>query len=191
MDDCKSLEKQGFDYILIFSLDLSKTFDRVPHHLVISQLSKVVPSVNPYIVNLIRSFLMHRKQFVVYDNHRSSKSSNNSGEPQGTDGSPCFNLSYDDCQVTQTLATFAKFADDNTPCIGGKHGVDSANQAIGHMEWCESNNFISNNEKSKEVQIKLSHSVTIQTVHDIEITDKFKILGITSRSPIKSLLNLT
>ena len=35
MDDCKSLEKQGFDYILIFSLDLSKTFDRVPHHLTI------------------------------------------------------------------------------------------------------------------------------------------------------------
>ena len=70
MDDCKSLEKQGCAYIRIFSLDLSKAFDRVPHHLIISQLSKVVPSVNPYIVNLIRSFLMHRKQFVVYDNPR-------------------------------------------------------------------------------------------------------------------------
>ena len=137
--------------------------------------------MNPYFVNLIRSFLMHRKQFVVYENHRSSTSSTNSGVPQGTVmGPPCFNLSYDDCQVTQTLATFAKFADDNTPCIGGKQGVDSANQAIGHIvEWCESSTFISNNEKSKEVHIKLSHSVTIQPVHDIEITDKFKILGIT------------
>ena len=105
MDYCKSLEKQGCDYIRIFSLDLSKAFGRVPHHLIISQLSKVVPSVNPYIVNLIRSFLMHWKQFVVYDNQRSSTSSTNSGVPQGTVmGPPCFNLSYDDCQVTQTLA---------------------------------------------------------------------------------------
>ena len=95
-------------------------------------------------------------------------------------GPPCFNLSYYDCQVTQTLTTSAKLADDNIPCIGDKHGVDSANQAIGHiMEWCESNNLILNNEKSKEAQIKLSHSVTIQPVHDIEITDKFKILDIT------------
>ena len=95
-------------------------------------------------------------------------------------GPPCFNFSYDDCQVTQTLATSAKFAHDNTPCIGGKHGVVSANQATGHiMEWFESNNLILNNEKSKEVQIKLSHSITIQPVHDIEITDKLKILGIT------------
>ena len=116
---------------------------------------------------------MHRK-------HRSSTSRTNSGVLQGTDGSPCFNLSYDDCQVTQTVATSANFEDDNTPCIGGKHGVDSANQATGHiMEWCESNNLILNNEKSKEVQIKISHSVTIQPVHDIEITDKVKILGIT------------
>ena len=91
---------------------------------------------------------------------------------------PCFNLSNGDCQVTRTLA--AKFADDNTPCNGGKHDVDSVNQAIGHiMEWCESNYLILNNEKSKEVQIKLSHSVTFQPVHDIEITDKLKILGIT------------
>ena len=47
------------------------------------------------------------------------------------------------------------------------------------MEWCESDYLILNNEKSKEVQIKLSHSVTFQPVHDIEITDKLKILGIT------------
>ena len=93
---------------------------------------------------------------------------------------PCFNLSYDDCQVTKTLATSAKFPDVNISCIGGKHGVDSVNQAFGHiMEWFESNNPIVNNEKSKELQIKVSHSVTVQPVHDIEITNKLKVLGIT------------
>ena len=64
------------------------------------------------------------------DNQKSSTSSTNSGVPQGTVmGPPCFNLSYDDRQVSQNLATSANFA----PCIGGKHGVDSANQAIGHI----------------------------------------------------------
>ena len=92
IDDCKSLEKQQCDYIPIFSLDLSKAFDRVPHHLISSQLSKVVPTVNPYIVNLIRCFLMHRNQFVVYDNHRSSTSSTNSGVPQGTVMGPRFSI---------------------------------------------------------------------------------------------------
>ena len=169
--------------LIVIFLDLSKAFDRVPHELVLTQLKKI-SGLNPFIINFIRSFITERSQFVCVAGRSSDLMSPNSGVPQGTImGPPCFNLAYDDLKIDEDVnyhseCQMIKFADDNNPIIGVKNGRDCTEETLRMIyEWCESNNFLLNCSKTKQLTIKLKS--TIQPIpSSIENQESLKILGL-------------
>ena len=140
--------------------------------------------MSPFIINFIRSFKTERSQFVCVAGRSSDLMSPNSGVPQGTImGPPCFNLAYDDLKIDEDVnyhseCQMIKFADDNNPIIGVKNGRDCTEETLRMIyEWCESNNFLLNCSKTKQLTIKLKS--TIQPIpSSIENQESLKILGL-------------
>ena len=61
---------QGVEVVSVF-FDLSKAFDSVPHALLLQKLIDI--NVNPYLFNLIYSYLTERNQFVVVNGSQSTQ----------------------------------------------------------------------------------------------------------------------
>ena len=55
---------KGHEVCSLF-FDLSKAFDKVPHHILINKLAEL--RVNPFLINWIHSYLSSRNQVVVLD----------------------------------------------------------------------------------------------------------------------------
>ena len=59
------MQHQNFDYVRIFSIDLSKAFDKVQHYNILTCLQNY--EFNPYVINRVNSFLSNRCQSVSCD----------------------------------------------------------------------------------------------------------------------------
>ena len=91
----------SFDYVRIFSFDLSKAFDSVPHDMLCSKLKTL--DINPYVTNWIISFLQGRKQRVVVDGIVTDYLNINRGVPWGTVfGTILFSIMVNDIKVFGT-----------------------------------------------------------------------------------------
>ena len=112
----------GFDYVRIFSLELSKAFDSVPHDILCSKLKTL--DINPYVTNWIISFLQGRKQRVVVDGIVTDYLNINRGVPWGTGfGTILFSIMVNDIKViAPNHNLLVKFADDLTLSIPVKSG---------------------------------------------------------------------
>ena len=71
------------NFARLLSFDFSKAFDSVSHKLVTDKL-KVVPYINPHIVNWVIDFFRDRQQRVCVDNIITPSLPINRGVPQGT-----------------------------------------------------------------------------------------------------------
>ena len=60
----RALDDKDCNYVRLFAMDFSKAFDNVKHSLVGEKL-KALP-LNPYVVNWFLSFLMDRKQRLIF-----------------------------------------------------------------------------------------------------------------------------
>lgn len=185
---CRDFSLQGYDYMRIFSLDLSKAFDKLPRDVIVNKLNEL-RCFPDNIVNLISSFLTNRRQFVYTAGERSTTMETNLGVPQGTVWGPIlFNLVYDDLQVCSDTAALIKFADDATCVIAGKHHIDDHSIPIlkDIFDWCTERNMSINNTKSIEICIKLHKNCTYPPpVLGIPRADHFKLLGITISNQLK------
>lgn len=179
LDTVKKLDDDSTDYVRLFALDLSKAFDRVPHHIISQRLSAL--PFPKQIINLVIDFLKDRSQYVQLEGNKSTLLPVNCGVPQGTVLGPIlFNLVYDDLQVTNCGAYVNKFADDITCLIPGKHDQPDAAAAVitDIVNWCTVNNFLINTNKSVEICFRFKNIPVPLQVHDIPQQKETKILGI-------------
>ena len=60
----KALDDKDSNYVRLFAMDFSKAFDNMKHSLVGEKLKGLY--LNPYLVNWYLSFLMDRKQRIIF-----------------------------------------------------------------------------------------------------------------------------
>ena len=177
--NCKTFDEFDCDYVRLNSLDLSEAFDRAPRKLIIKEVSEI-PSMDPFIVNLLTNFFTGRQQYAAKDNEVSQMRITNSGVPQGTVlGPPCFKAAYSDQVVEAERYVPVKFNDYNNQCVGGKNNSDNAQAVIRQIStWCSINNFVLNMSKSKEVQVLFSRSESVAAIPGVKVEKELKILGL-------------
>ena len=94
-------------------IDFTKAFDSVNHKILSLKLEHYGIRGNP--LNLLKSYLTNRYQFVAIDNKNSSSALIVSGVPQGSVLGPLlFNIFINDITNTTTISKFIIFADDCT-----------------------------------------------------------------------------
>ena len=177
---------QGVEVVSVF-FDLSKAFDSVPHALLLQKLIDI--NVNPYLFNLIYSYLTERNQFVVVNGSQSTQVKVTSGVPQGSvlgpllfliyiNGITCANINgqvsiyADDIalyKVIQSPLDYQSIQDDiNTICL-----------------WTEDNNLKLNASKccyvlfSKKSQPCLPNTQLLINDQALQRVTSFKYLGVT------------
>ena len=104
--------ERGNEVCAVF-LDLKKAFDRVPHHPLLEKLRAL--NINPYVLQWLESYLMHRSQFVVVGGESSAPASVLSGVPQGSVLGPLLFLLYINgvTEVVTSDCALSLYADDN------------------------------------------------------------------------------
>ena len=101
-------------------MDLSKSFDCIPHDLLIAKL--LAYGFSEKTVTFIYSYLKRRKQNVKIENFFSDFLTLLSGVPQGSIlGSSLSNLFFNDLLTTLKMSKLYNFADDNTISTASKN----------------------------------------------------------------------
>ena len=117
----------GNEYLGAVFLDLSKAFDTVPHDILLQKLEHY--GIRGIALNLMKSYLSNRKQFVSLDGNKSSTKEVSIGVPQGSVLDPLLFLIYinDLPRATKKLKSIL-FADDTTMYTSHKSIRDLADK---------------------------------------------------------------
>ena len=100
-------------------MDLAKAFDTVNHDILLHKLKQY--RIQGLALDLIKSYLQHRKQIVQVGNHSSSIFGINIGVPQGNVLGPIFFLIYtNDLSYTSDLKVIL-YADDTVLSLAHKN----------------------------------------------------------------------
>jgi len=174
-------------------LDLSKAFDTIDHHILLSKLSHY--GFEPQALSLMESYLSERMQYVNYENTSSSKLPLSVGIPQGAILAPLlFAIYINDLPNVSNLFTPLSYADDTT-LIATSNTFTSPltnlpnhnliNQELNkYTDWLSVNKLSINVTKTKGMAFKTTnkklHPLNL-TINDtpIEIVEEFNFLGIT------------
>src|SRR5207237_998360 len=106
---------QRSKYLPLIKFDITKAFDRVPHHRLLRKLSAMGLCDGPF--HLIESFLMNREHVIVHNGVQSLPFSPPSGVPQGSILGPLLYKCYADDLLVEINDKFCYvnlygFADD-------------------------------------------------------------------------------
>ena len=122
-------------------LDLAKAFDTVPHGLLLDVLYRC--GVRGAVLNVFRSYLDSRKQFVKIEDTLSDSLNVRIGVPQGTVLGPLLFVTYINSLTDLNLnnGSIISYADDTVAIFSGKDWYDAKNSAINGIskikEWLD------------------------------------------------------
>ena len=145
-----SFEKNNFT--LGVFIDLSKAFDTVDHHILISKLENY--GVNGNNLRWFQSYLKNRKQYLNFNNKITTLSQITCGVPQGSILGPLLFLIYvNDLNNASSILDLITFADDTNLFYSHKNihqlfaKVNEELEKIG--DWFKANKLFLHNKKTK------------------------------------------
>ena len=167
-------------------LDLSKAFDCLDHHILLSKLYNY--GIRGVAYDWFKDYLSNRKQYTFYNNSSSQLKELICGVPQGSILGPLLFLLYiDDIRFVSNKINFILFADDTTVTMSHSDLnvlVDTLNnELIKVQSWLRINKLILNTSKT-HMMIFTKRNVDVSNVHIslggtiIEQVPNTKFLGI-------------
>ena len=110
VENIRSAWEKG-EHCLGLFIDFKKAFDTVDHHILASKLEHIGIRGTP--LELIKSYLRNRTQYVVFNGSGSAQKNISVGVPQGSILGPLFFLVYiNDMSNVSALLKYILFADD-------------------------------------------------------------------------------
>jgi len=169
----------------VVAIDLSKAFDCMPHGLLIAKLKAYGFSLNA--CNLIKSYLVDRRQRVKIGHTFSDWVSNIKGVPQGSILGPLlFNIFINDYLYWNMNAKVYNYADDNTLCYVSSDITEIKEKlerdCLKSMEWFKMNNMKANADKFQLMFLNRQNTyndiyLQVEDSH-IKSTTSINILGV-------------
>lgn len=180
-------------YQITLFCDLSKAFDTISHTILLHKLN--IYGIRGPAYLWFQSYLSHRKQYVVINNHSSSFRDIHYGIPQGSILGPVLFLLYiNDITHSSNRLKFLLFADDTTVYLQDtdiQRLQDSFNEELIHVsEWLLTNKLTLNISKTCYM---LSHTLLHQpppiniifSNNPINRVNKANFLGVTLDNNLK------
>ena len=175
------------DYVLGLFLDFSKAFDTVNHSIMFKKLEYY--GIRGIPLNLLKSYLSNRFQYVEYNGVHSKKAEIVCGVPQGSILGPLLFLLYINDLANASSKMFSiLFADDSNLFLTGKNPnelIKTMNEEISHVvDWLHINKLSINLKKThfmvfrkRREKVHITEQLNINNVK-INQVDKTKFLGV-------------
>ena len=128
--------------VRLFTMDFSKAFDNVRHHLLAEKLKN--SPLSPHLVNWYLNFLSDRKQRVLCNGMVCEWREVNKGTTQGSVSGPyLFNIFLNDLHPTGLdNVSLTKFADDSSLLITVNEQSDNSEPALSQfLNWTQLNDM--------------------------------------------------
>ena len=171
-------------------LDLSKAFDTIQHDILLDKMANY--GLRGIVLDWFKSYLTNRKQFVEYNNHKSTVKLINSGMPQGSILGPLgFIIYVNDLPNSVPDLSLILFADD-TSAFTSHHDLSTLNIIMNNgldklNTWFRSNklslnlkktNYMLLGTRNKTNQFKDKFNLSINDT-ELDEVNAFKFLGVT------------
>ena len=170
--------------VRLFTMDFSKAFDNVRHHLLAEKLKN--SPLSPHLVNWYWNFLSDRKQRVLCNGIVCEWREVNKGTTQGSVSGPyLFNIFLNDLHPTGLdNVSLTKFADDSSLLITVNEQSDNSEPALSQfLNWTHLNDRKCNTSKCKEIIFRKKNNTTnYPTIYNIAQHEYLTLLGVSFQS---------